>query len=107
MDQYISPDHGWNLVLTVDQTIQYFTEKAVSDAMAKYNAKKVYAIVMEPKTGEILAMASRPDFDPNNPPRDLGFEGMQEYIKNINCKDNLDPGSTFKIITSAAGLEEG
>lgn len=107
VDQYISPDHGWNLVLTVDQTIQYFTEKAVSDAMAKYNAKKVYAIVMEPKTGEILAMASRPDFDPNNPPRDLGFEGMQEYIKNINCKDNLDPGSTFKIITSAAGLEEG
>src|SRR5690606_20340513 len=53
VDQYISPDHGWNLVLTVDQTIQYFTEKAVTDAMAKYNAKKVYAIVMEPKTGEI------------------------------------------------------
>jgi len=107
VDQYIPPNDGWNLVLTIDQTIQYFTEKAASDAMEKYNAKKVYAIVMEPNTGEVLAMTSRPDFDPNNPPRDLGFEGMQEYIKNINCKDNLDPGSTFKIITSAAGLEEG
>ena len=107
VDQYIPPKNGWDLVLTIDQTIQHFTEKAVSDAMAKYNAKKVYAIVMDPNTGEILAMASRPDFDPNNPPRDLDFEQMQEYVKNINCKDNLDPGSTFKIITSAAGLEEG
>lgn len=107
VDQYIPPKNGWNLVLTIDQTIQHFTEKAVSDAMAKYDAKKVYAIVMEPSTGEILSMASRPDFDPNDPPRNLGFEEMQEYVKNINCKDNLDPGSTFKIITSAAGLEEG
>jgi len=98
---------GWNVILTIDQAIQYFVEKAVSDAMDNYRAKKVYAIVMDPKTGEILAMANRPDFDPNNPPRELGFEGMQQYIKNFSVKDNLDPGSTFKIITAAAALEEG
>ena len=107
VDQYIPPEDGLNLILTIDQTIQHFTEKAVSDAMEKYRANKVYAIVMEPTTGEILGMASRPDFDPNKPPRNLGFNEMQRYVKNINCKDNLDPGSTFKIITSAAGLEEG
>lgn len=98
---------GWNLILTIDQTIQYFVEKAVDDAMDNYRANKIYAIVMDPNTGEILAMANRPDFDPNDPPRDLGFEGMQKYIKNISVKDNLDPGSTFKIITTAAALEEG
>lgn len=98
---------GWNVILTIDQAIQYFVEKAVSDAMDNFRAKKVYAIVMDPKTGEILAMANRPDFDPNDPPRDLGFEGMQQYIKNFAVKDNLDPGSTFKIITAAAALEEG
>ncbi|HZK33912.1 MAG TPA: penicillin-binding transpeptidase domain-containing protein [Bacillota bacterium] len=107
VERLIPAIDGWNAILTVDQTIQYFVEKAVADAMDNYQAKKIYAVVMDPKTGEVLAMANRPDFDPNEPPRQLGFEGMQEFIKNISVKDNMDPGSTFKIITTASALEEG
>ncbi len=108
VDRYIPPVNGLNLTLTLDQVIQYFTEREVDNAVAKYNPKKVYAIVMDPNTGEILAMVNRPDFDPNEPPRQFeNFEEMQEYVKNFACKDNIDPGSTFKVITSAAGLEEG
>ncbi|HZJ83210.1 MAG TPA: stage V sporulation protein D, partial [Clostridia bacterium] len=65
VDRYIPPIDGLNITLTIDQVIQYFAEKAVDDAMEKYNAKKIYAIVMNPNTGEILAMVNRPDFDPN------------------------------------------
>ncbi|HHZ14246.1 MAG: penicillin-binding transpeptidase domain-containing protein [Caldicoprobacterales bacterium] len=107
VDRYIPPIDGLNLVLTIDQVIQHFTEKAVNDAMEKYAAKKVFAIVMDPNTGEILAMANRPTFDPNDPPRELGYEGMQEYVKNFLAKDSMDPGSTFKIITTAATLDSG
>jgi len=107
VERMVPPVDGWNVVLTIDQVIQHFVEKAVSDAMDQYQANKVYCIVMDPKTGDILALANRPDFDPNDPPRDLGYEGMQAYVKNIAVKDNLDPGSTFKIITTAAALEEG
>ena len=107
VDRYIPPIDGLNVVLTIDQVIQHFTEKAVDDAMEKYNAKKIYAIVMDPNTGEILAMANRPNFDPNEPPRELGYEGMQDYVKNFLAKDSMDPGSTFKVITAAAALDAG
>lgn len=107
VDRYIPPIDGLNVILTIDQVIQHFTEKAVEDAMEKYNAKKVYAIVMDPNTGEILAMANRPNFDPNEPPRELGYEGMQDYVKNFAAKDSMDPGSTFKVITAAAALDSG
>lgn len=107
VDRYIPPIDGLNVILTIDQVIQHFTEKAVEDAMEKYNAKKVYAIVMDPNTGEILAMANRPNFDPNEPPRELGYEGMQDYVKNFAAKDSMDPGSTFKVVTAAAALDSG
>ena len=107
VERMIPPIDGWNVILTIDQVIQHFAEKAVSDAMDQYQANKVYCIVMDPKTGDILAMANRPDFDPNNPPREMGYEEMQAYVKNIAAKDNMDPGSTFKIITTAAALEAG
>ncbi len=107
VERMIPPIDGWNVILTIDQVIQHFAEKAVSDAMDQYRANKVYCIVMDPNTGDILAMANRPDFDPNEPPRELGYEGMEAYVKNIAAKDNMDPGSTFKIITTAAALEAG
>ena len=107
VERLIPPINGWNVILTIDQTIQYFTEKYVSDAMDNYQANKIYAIVMDPKTGDILAMANRPDFDPNDPPRELGYEGMEAFVKNIAVKDNMDPGSTFKIVTAASALEAG
>jgi stage V sporulation protein D (sporulation-specific penicillin-binding protein) len=107
VERMTPPIDGWNLILTIDHVIQHFAEKAVSDAMDQYRADKVYCIVMDPKTGDILAMANRPDFDPNEPPRELGYEGMEAFTKNIAVKDNMDPGSTFKIITTAAALEAG
>lgn len=107
VERMVPPIDGWNVILTIDQVIQHFAEKAVSDAMELYQAEKVYCIVMDPKTGDVLAMANRPDFDPNEPPRELGYEGMEAFIKNIAVKDNMDPGSTFKIITTAAALESG
>ncbi|HHU48908.1 MAG: penicillin-binding transpeptidase domain-containing protein [Caldicoprobacterales bacterium] len=107
VERMIPPIDGWNVILTIDQVIQHFAEKAVSDAMDQYRANKVYCIVMDPNTGDILAMANRPDFNPNEPPRELGYEGMEAYVKNIAAKDNMDPGSTFKIITTAAALEAG
>ncbi|NLO82954.1 MAG: stage V sporulation protein D [Clostridiales bacterium] len=107
VDRYIPPVNGLNIVLTIDQVIQYFTEREINNIVAKYNPKKVYAIVMEPNTGEILAMANWPNYDPNAPPRDIGdFDEMQRLVKNFACKDNIDPGSTFKIVTAAAALEE-
>jgi stage V sporulation protein D (sporulation-specific penicillin-binding protein) len=107
VERLIPPIDGWNVILTIDQTIQHFAEKAVADAMDNYQANKVYCVIMDPKTGDLLAMANRPDFDPNNPPRELGYEGMEQFVKNIAVKDNMDPGSTFKIVTTASALEAG
>lgn len=107
VDRYIPPIDGLNVILTIDQVIQHFTEKATKDAMDKYKAKKVYAIVMDPNTGEVLAMANMPNFDPNEPPRELGYEQMQDYVKNFLAKDSMDPGSTFKVITTACALDTG
>jgi len=106
-ERYIPPVDGSDVVLTIDSVIQHFTEKAAADAMERYKANKVYAIVMEPKTGKVLAMANQPTYNPGNPPRELGFDGMQDFIKNFNCKDNMDPGSIFKIVTLSAGLDAG
>ncbi len=61
------PEDGLSLVLTIDEIIQHFTEEALVKGVEDHNAEKITAIVMESKTGEILAMASKPDYDPNNP----------------------------------------
>lgn len=106
-ERYIPPVDGSDIVLTIDSVIQHFTEKAAADAMDRYKAAKVYAVAMDPKTGKILAMANQPTYDPNEPPRELGYEDMQLYIKNFDCKDNMDPGSVFKIVTLSAGLDAG
>ena len=112
---------GLGVVLTIDETIQHFAEKAALEALIKNKAKNVSIIVMDPNTGDILAMASKPDFDPNNPREPLD-ENLKEEWKNLPqdelqkkwydmwrnfaINDAYEPGSTFKIITSAIGLEE-
>lgn len=113
--------NGLNAVLTLDETIQHFAEKAAMEALVKNKAKNVSIIVMEPKTGDILAMASKPDFDPNNPREPLDeitkerWQGLSQgelekewynMWRNFAINDSYEPGSTFKIITSAIGLEE-
>ncbi|HOL85656.1 MAG TPA: penicillin-binding transpeptidase domain-containing protein, partial [Thermoclostridium caenicola] len=103
---------------------QYFTEKALEQAALNYNLKRgAAAIVMNPNTGEILAMASYPDFDPNDPdakpdfvddPDWKGFSSIENtnllwstVFRNKVVNDTYEPGSTFKAITAAAALEEG
>ena len=103
---YYEPTDGFNVVLTIDEVIQHFAEKALDDAVKEHRAKSGTAIVMDVKTGEILAMANRPDYDPNNP-----FQGSKDELfklwRNKAIADVYEPGSTFKVITAAAALEEG
>ncbi len=100
--KYIEPVPGNSLVLTIDETIQYFVEREIDKVMEERRPKGVSVIVMEPKTGAILAMANRPMFDPNK-----YNDYPRETWRNNAIWMNYEPGSTFKIITSAAALEEG
>jgi len=113
--------HGNALKLTIDETIQHFAEQASEDALINNKAKSVSIIVMNPKTGEILALANKPDYDPNNPRINLdedineAWEALEpeerqekwfEMWRNYAINDIYEPGSTFKIVTAAASLEE-
>jgi len=95
------PRDGRHVVLTLDSVIQFIAERALKDAVEKYRAGGGSVIVMDPNSGEILAMASAPTFDPNR-----FREFSPESRKNRSVQDFYEPGSTFKIITAAAGLEE-
>ena len=127
---------GADIVLTIDETIQHFLEKSLEEAVGEYSLKEGAAgIVMNPKTGEILAMATKPDFDVNaynditqfvemavmldedeklkdynSPDKELSARAtnliMQKMWRNKAISDTYEPGSTFKIITAAMALEE-
>lgn len=115
------PKDGVNVQLTVDEIIQHFTEKAVDETYSRFKAKRVMAIVMDPATGEILSMAAKPDYNPNTP-RDLSIwlgdaesqaltdkqksDQWNKMWRNPLVSDTYEPGSTFKLITTSAGLEE-
>ena len=93
---------GNNLLLTIDEGIQYIVEKELSDAMAEWKAKAAVAIMMDPMTGEILAMASRPTYDPN-----AAGKSRDYARRNRGITDLFEPGSTLKTILASAALEEG
>lgn len=99
----VSPQNGASLVLTLDRVIQYETEKILGEALQSYEAKGASAIVMDPKTGAILAMASQPQFDPNN------YSQVEDYSVFLNpaISFSYEPGSIMKPITMAIGIEEG
>ncbi len=99
---YYAPTPGRSIFLTLDKGLQYFTQQTLKDAVRTYHAQSGTAIVMRPKTGEILALANAPDFNPNNYAR---FSPAQE--RNIGLTDVYEPGSAFKIITAAAALQAG
>ncbi len=101
MHRYIPPIDGDNLVLTIDRTIQHIAERELAKAVTANIAKKGIILVMDIASGGILAMATKPDFDPNHP-----FESPAELWRNAAVSDSYEPGSTFKIITLAAALEE-
>ena len=92
---------GDNVVLTVDQNIQYIAERELETAMEQTKSIAGTVIVENPRTGEILALANRPTFNPN-----LRKEITVEALKNQAVSDIYEPGSTFKIVTVAAALEE-
>ncbi|HWZ84233.1 MAG TPA: penicillin-binding transpeptidase domain-containing protein [Terriglobales bacterium] len=95
------PEPGNNVVLTVDQNIQYIAERELETAMAETKAVAGTVIVQNPHTGEILALANRPTFNPN-----LRKEITTEALKDRAVSDVYEPGSAFKIVTISAGLEE-
>jgi len=95
------PESGDNLVLTVDQNIQYIAERELERAMQETQAIGGTVIVENPHTGEILALANRPTFNPN-----IRKEVRNEALKNRAVSDVYEPGSTFKVVTVSAALDE-
>lgn len=106
LSTYIPSIAGCGLNLTIDINIQKLCEDALMELCKDHAPKTATAIVMNPKTGEIVAMASKPSFDLNNIPRDNVSELMQNS-KNLSIVDVYEPGSTFKVLTMAMALEEG
>ena len=94
-------DYCKTVSLTIDSTIQFMVEQELDRAMAENNPDSITAIVMDPKTGEILAMASRPSYNPNR-----FWEYPQENWKNRAVAFIYEPGSTFKAVIAGAALQE-
>src|SRR5579862_2436166 len=95
------PDPGENVVLTIDEKIQYIAERELETAMQQTHAESGTVVVQNPKTGEILALANRPTFNPNRA-RDITPQKLKDHA----VSDVYEPGSTFKLVTIAAALEE-
>ena len=93
---------GNRIVLTIDQHLQYLTEKALEQAYKQWKPKGAWAIVMDPRTGEILAIANQPGFDPN-----LYDRSNADTRRNRAITDMYEPGSVFKIVTASGALNEG
>ena len=102
---YKPAENGYNLRLTIDSGIQTIAETALKRAAQQYNPKSAECIVLDPDTFEILAMACTPSYDLNNVPRD-DIPLLNTLSRNRIVCDIYEPGSTFKVITSAADLEE-
>lgn len=97
----VAAQPGLNVVLTVDARLQQIVEHELAEAASKHTPQSVTAIVVRPKTGEILAMATLPTFDPNQP-----GASTQAHWRNRAISDISEPGSTFKIVVVSAGLNE-
>lgn len=95
-------DRCKTIQLTIDSAIQFIVEQELDRAMAENNPLAITCIAMNPKTGEILAMANRPSYNPNR-----FFDYSQEVWKNRAVSSIYEPGSTFKVITAGAALQEG
>ena len=103
---YIEPQDGNSIKLTIDATIQDICEKAMRECYDVNKAQAVHLIAMDPYTGAILAMCSKPDYDPNDPPRDQ-TDALTQLMRIRLISDSYEPGSTFKILTAAAALDSG
>ncbi len=97
------PDPGLNIILTVDERIQYVAERELNAAVARTSAAAGSIVVLEPSTGAVLAMANYPTFNPNRPVRSAADV---EKRRDFAISSAFEPGSTFKLVTVAAALEE-
>ncbi|HEX7859880.1 MAG TPA: penicillin-binding protein 2 [Verrucomicrobiae bacterium] len=101
-DQDVAPRPGLKAVLTIDAGVQHIVERELSAAFERHNPVSISCVVVRPSTGEIVAMANLPTFNPN----DLG-EAKPHEMRNRVITDQAEPGSTFKIVVAAAGINEG
>ena len=99
---YVEPQNGVNVSLTIDLDIQKSIERELDNVVSKYNPEQALIVVADPNTGEILGMSSRPNFDSNN----YKNYDINTINRNLPIWATYEPGSTFKIITLAASLEE-
>lgn len=102
-DDYAPASRGLDIELTIDIHLQEILEREFDNAVAKYDPDQMIGIIMDPNTGEILAMASRPTYDPEN----YQDYDQEIYNRNLPIWSTYEPGSTFKIVTFSAALEEG
>jgi cell division protein FtsI/penicillin-binding protein 2 len=100
-DEDVQPRDGLNVVLTIDAAIQHNLEDALADAMQKHTPRSITGIIVRPGTGEILAMASLPNYDPNTPAT------VTPETRDRVITDVVEPGSTFKIVVVSGALNEG
>ncbi len=100
-DEDVAPRDGLNVVLTLDAGLQAIVESELAVGMEKHSPISVSCVMVRPRTGEILAMATLPNFDPNQP----GHSPM-DALRNRVISDTAEPGSTFKIVVVSAGLNE-
>ncbi|MBM7659462.1 penicillin-binding protein 2B [Bacillus mesophilus] len=99
-DDVVPPKNGYNVYLTIDQKIQTFLDDSMNRVMKEYEPENIIGIVADPKTGAVLAMSSRPSYDPNDIPANA-------YMLNDAIASRFEPGSTMKMFTLAAAIEEG
>ncbi|MDP4219536.1 MAG: penicillin-binding protein 2, partial [Bacteroidota bacterium] len=98
----VPPTNGDDLTLTIDEGLQAVTENALRDGVERANAEAGIAIVLNPRTGEILSLANMPDFNPND-----FFSASNDMLRNRAITDAFEPGSTMKVLTAAIALNEG
>ena len=103
---YVEPQDGNTIKLTIDAGIQEICEKAMRECYEVNKAQAVHVIAMDAYTGAILAMCSKPDYDPNDPPREQ-LDALQSLMRIRLISDAYEPGSTFKVLTAAAALDAG
>lgn len=122
-ERYYEAEDGLNVVLTIDEALQYYLENALKNAYEATGAIRTAAIAMDPDTGEVLAMGQYPGYDLNNPRVPILEEDLEEYEaletteeqteywnqmwRNFLISDTYEPGSPFKLVTTAIALEEG
>ncbi len=99
---YIYPTNGMDIELTIDTRVQDVVERELNNAYKTYNPDSILALAMNPKNGQILAMCSKPDYDPN----DYKHADSEIYNRNLPIWKSYEPGSTFKIITFSSALNE-